>query len=122
MGHFMSKFGQFSINAGNAGKLGHSAGELGSSARQVQQGPADTIHDLCQCLTQHLRRAQMGQRHALWDMTWAEGLAACLASHIACLCLVQEKEQLKAEKDAAEAKYKVALVDGKQEQVHCPLV
>lgn len=33
-----------------------------------------------------------------------------------CRCL-QEKERLKAEKEAAEAKYKWALVDGRREQV-----
>jgi hypothetical protein len=35
----------------------------------------------------------------------------------AVLCFMQEKAALKADKDKAEAKYKVAVIDGRQEQV-----
>ena len=54
-----------------------------------------------------------------WD-AWCHNIkiGTCPASNVAQHCAgLQEKARVKAERDAAEAKYKTALVDGRQEQV-----
>lgn len=65
------------------------------------------------------------------EPVWGPGICACgcveLLSAwavlegesclVLCLVCVQEKAAIKVAKDAAEAKYKVALIDGRQEQV-----
>lgn len=44
--------------------------------------------------------------------------ASCAGDNMV-VCALQEKAAIKADKDAAEAKFKFALVDGRKEQVGC---
>ena len=68
-------------------------------------------------LTAPLPRDQPSLRNAHFLRCQPGCCAFSLTTCMWCACVMQEKAALKTQKDAAEAKYKVAYVDGKPEQV-----
>jgi len=67
-----------------------------------------------QCLECHGSACRLA---ATCSAGWQHGKCKARCTMGAVLCFMQEKAALKADKDKAEAKYKVAVIDGRQEQV-----